>query len=285
MMKYWLIFGAVFSVGCLDMLKQDDAEEEEEDEDDESSEEGDRQGDCSDGEDNDDDGHIDCEDQGCDGKPACESDDTAVVDTGEEDTDTDIDTGTVDTGSNQENPNNGECSDEIDNDSDGLTDCDDPDCSGAEECDEPVTAAGLVIQLTWQHSGDDLDLHLLAPGGTIETEFDCYYANCVHNSWGGALDWGQQGVTTDNPLMTLDDIEGVGPEEIQIESPQTDGEFTIVVHDYEGSSTDVQGDNLATITVYSGGAVLWTGTKTITGEGSYTDVATLNWGTQTVTPQ
>lgn len=97
-MKYWLIFGTSMMFSCLDFLKEEPEEEEEEG--DSDPEEGAQAGDCLDGIDNDEDGHIDCEDQGCDGKPACESDDTGVVDTGEPDdtgdTDTDTDTDTDD---------------------------------------------------------------------------------------------------------------------------------------------------------------------------------------------
>lgn len=280
MRRYWLIFGVVFSVGCLDMLKSEESDEEE-DEQDESAEEGDRQGDCLDGVDNDDDGDIDCEDQGCYDKPACED----VIDTGEDigdtDTDVDVDTGADTDQAGSENPNAGECSDGIDNDNDGATDCDDSDCSSAEECDTSPSGPGLVIQLTWQEANDDLDLHLLAPNGTLESDTDCYYANCIINGV-VSLDWGQQGVSADDPVMTLDDIEGTGPEEIQLAEPQTNGEFTIVIHDYPSSV--LTSANIATITVYSGDSVLWTGTKTISDENTYTDVATINWATQTVTP-
>ena len=87
-MKHLFIWSLLLTIGCLDFLKSEPEEDEEENEEDsERREEGERQGDCLDGEDNDDDGYIDCEDQGCDGKPACEeivdTDDTEVPDTGD----------------------------------------------------------------------------------------------------------------------------------------------------------------------------------------------------------
>ena len=84
-----LLYSNLFLVfGCSGLKERlfEDNEPEEEDEDSHRNE-GDRQGDCLDGEDNDEDGYIDCEDQGCDGKPACEAD-TGIADTADtEDTD------------------------------------------------------------------------------------------------------------------------------------------------------------------------------------------------------
>lgn len=265
-------------------MKPEEEPEEEEDNNSSTSQEGDRQGDCLDGIDNDDNGFTDCEDQGCVDKPACQEDHTTVdtsdpEDTGDEDP---IDTGDIDTNPSSENPNNGECGDGIDNDSDGATDCDDSDCANAAACDETVTSTGLVIQLIWAEAGDDLDLHLLAPNGTINTETDCYYENCTIGAW-SSLDWGVQGDTSDDPILTLDDINGTGPEEIQLPSPQIDGTYTIVVHDYAGSSTDVTGENVATVMVYWNGNQIWTGNKTITGEDTYTEFASIDWSTQTIT--
>ena len=75
--------------------------------------------DCTDGEDNDDDGLIDCDDPDCVTHPDCE-----VTE--------DI------------------CDDEIDNDEDGLTDCNDPDCFGDPDCetDEEICDDG------WDNDGD-----------------------------------------------------------------------------------------------------------------------------------
>jgi hypothetical protein len=102
-------------------------------------------------------------------------------------------------------------------------------CTTSVSATEVPFVPGLSIELTWEHEGDDFDLHLVRDDGELLSSNDCYFYNCL-----GGLDWGVRGDYTDNPDMLQDDITGTGPEQIALESP-ADARYTLYVHDYPNS--------------------------------------------------
>lgn len=127
---------------------------------------------------------------------------------------------------------------------------------------EVIPTAGLWIEMFWSQSGDDMDLHLLAPGGSLETNRDCYYSNCPYR----ALDWGERGEDRDDPVLDWDDIPGTGPETIILPEPE-DGTFTVVVQDNDGMVYEEVND--VTVHVYVQGALAWSETREMSGEDVY----------------
>tara|TARA_B100000683_G_scaffold231545_1_gene233146 strand:+ start:931 stop:1848 length:918 start_codon:yes stop_codon:yes gene_type:complete len=149
---------------------------------------------------------------------------------------------------------------------------------------EAVPAESLWVEMFWEQPQDDMDLHLLGPGGSLETRSDCYYSNCTESAQiFFPMDWGVSGYTLDNPVLDLDDIPGTGPENINIDSPHAGAVYTVVVHDYTGSTPDVLGDNEVTINIYLDGTLAWTDTRTIAGDGSYTHFARIDWTAGAIT--
>ncbi|MCC6878046.1 MAG: hypothetical protein IT378_27285 [Sandaracinaceae bacterium] len=105
---------------------------------------------------------------------------------------------------------------------------------------------GLRVEVFWDTDGTDMDTHLLNPTATRwVNEDDCYYGNCTR---GPVLEWGAPG-TADNPRLDIDDTNGFGPENINIERPQS-GTYRVGVHCYGGRGLTTR----VTVRVYCGGS-------------------------------
>ena len=103
----------------------------------------------------------------------------------------------------------------------------------------------LHIQLVWDHPTADLDLHLLREGGMPFThEGDTYFSNRLPQ-------WFPDNPES-NPSLDVDDNEGYGPENINIETPLPGSTWTILAH-YWNKQTDGDPYTVASLRIYARG--------------------------------
>ena len=141
----------------------------------------------------------------------------------------------------------------------------------------------LHIELVWDEAHGDADLHLTAPGVDPAlawyTNMDCFFAN-------DSPKWAPNGPSGD-PSLDLDDTDGYGPENININNNPGNGDLQIGVAYYcskslatPGSPPVNEGDGptTATVNIYCGGVLISSiGDIYLDKTGRFVDVATLTW--------
>lgn len=152
----------------------------------------------------------------------------------------------------------------------------------------------LWVEIFWTHAGDDMDLHLIAPGGEAFSESDCHYGNCQAWWWDEqeliesgyedyGLDWGVWGYIGDNPVLDLDDVPFTGPENINIADPPK-GEYTVLVHDFKAIDSTFLPGNEVTVNVYIDGVKVYSDSRSISGENRGECFCTVDWPSGAITP-
>jgi len=116
-----------------------------------------------------------------------------------------------------------------------------------------ISGEGLRIEIYWNPPQDsldktDVDVHLLHPDSPhwFHEDLDCYYANCDVHYY--VLEWDAPG-PDDNPRLDLDDVDGYGPENINIAIPPTSNTYTVGIHYYDA---DTWGDAQVYVKIYCG---------------------------------
>jgi hypothetical protein len=129
-------------------------------------------------------------------------------------------------------------------------------CSSAEDSVliTAIPRSKIHIQLVWDKDKVDVDLHWRAPGGVWFDDLfltDCFYATqsmCDFGTGG----W-PDGRTSNDPTLDRDDIDGLGPENINHDQP-FNGAYRIGVNYYCAFRDNAdQGAALATVRVFVDG--------------------------------
>lgn len=153
----------------------------------------------------------------------------------------------------------------------------------------------IHVQLVWRTPGDedetegggtDLDLHLLHPNAEnwFSRPYDCHYAEPVP-------DWGQLDNSADDPSLDIDDINGAGPENINLDNPEnTDilgAPYLVGVHYYNSRDRVTgqdYGPSFATVRIFIEGELAWDytdggnpGEREMEAEDHFWDVAQISW--------
>lgn len=147
----------------------------------------------------------------------------------------------------------------------------------------PISELDVHLVLRWDVSGgSDVDFHFLAEGAELFSCDDCYFASM-------SPDWGVAGDLIDDPFLDIDDLEGPGPENINVDE-LADGRYRIVVHYYSDTGSGGGGGDgfgtaaNATVEVYLGGTLAATyGPTRLSSTDQTWDVATLDWPSGTLT--
>lgn len=143
----------------------------------------------------------------------------------------------------------------------------------------PLEEIGLHVELEWDTDNCDVDLHLLAPGGTFfDCDLDCHFGN-------PSPDWGTQGDVIDDPFLDYDDIDGYGPENTNINEPQP-GTYKILLHYYNDKYEGIGGGpTYAIVRVYSYGQLLdQFGPQNLDHTNRNWDVCLVDWPSANITP-
>ena len=100
---------------------------------------------------------------------------------------------------------------------------------------DAVPSEALRVEIVWnvgvEDDPSDVDLHMLRQPGNWNTASDCNWRTCV-----GGLEWGT-GASGDNPRLDLDDVDGNGPENINIDAPENNTTYTVGIHYWADDGT------------------------------------------------
>jgi len=145
----------------------------------------------------------------------------------------------------------------------------------------PVEDLDVHLQLEWDvDGGSDVDFHFYPLGEALFSCADCFFSNTNP-------DWGVAGDFIDDPFLDRDDLEGPGPENINVDELGA-GSYVIAVHYYSdtgsgGSSSGSPVSTNATAHVHFAGTLVATYNQFLDATNRVWTVAQLDWPSGTLT--
>jgi Abnormal spindle-like microcephaly-assoc'd, ASPM-SPD-2-Hydin len=122
----------------------------------------------------------------------------------------------------------------------------------------------IHVELSWDQPRSDVDLHLVQGGADVfDKPEDCHFGNPSPN-------WGTAG-PDDDPRLDIDDIAGLGPENINVLTP-ADGTYEVYVH-YFAPKGD--GASIATVKVWLFGVEVYSGSRVMEDQNDLWSVGTI----------
>lgn len=128
----------------------------------------------------------------------------------------------------------------------------------------------IHVQLVWDTDGTDVDLHFLHPSGRWDASpHDCYWLNREPN-------WANLGARNDDPSLDIDDVDGFGPENINLDNPEN-VTYRVGVFYF---SDHARGASNSTMRIWLGGTLVFEYRGKYMTDRQFWDVATIDWGPQ-----
>lgn len=149
----------------------------------------------------------------------------------------------------------------------------------------PLATQDIHIEVSWDSDQTDVDTHvLLLPGNQaagiqgLWCDNDCYFSK-PEPEWGVAGDW------EDNPFLDRDDVDGYGPENVNIAKGIDNMKYRVVLHYYDDSQGDSgPSDSNVTVKLFLRGVLQQTwGPLNLGSTGHTKDVFEIAWPSKTIT--
>jgi hypothetical protein len=138
----------------------------------------------------------------------------------------------------------------------------------------------IHIQVVWNTPGDpdqtdtgfgagtDFDLHFLHENGCWEdSTYDCHFRARQPN-------WGNPARSDDDPSLDIDDTDGAGPENINLDNPEHDRQYRLGVHSYNDHG---YGPSLVTMRVFVFGELVYEYADKELGDDEWWVVGAIDW--------